>query len=116
MAYDLHGLFNRISHHLRRAPYLQLEEISQLVNVERHTIEKAVKTATGMTFREFRTSMLLEQAMRLLDDNPAQSIKEVAFTLGYNSQRSFCRFIRTAAGCSPKELRGRRKLAKGAVA
>lgn len=115
MAYDLHGLFRRIGNEMHLRPYIQLEELSQRVCVERHTIEKAVKEATGNTFREFRTRMLLERATRLLNDNPAQSIKEIAFNLGYNSQRSFCRFIKTAAGCSPKELRRRQRLEQNAA-
>lgn len=108
MAYDLPGLFGRINHHLCFAPYLQLGDLSRRLRVERHTIEKAVKTATGKTFRQFRTKLLLERATHVLTENPNHSIKEIAFNLGYNSQRSFCRFIRTTTGYSPKELRARR--------
>ena len=108
MAYDLNGLFNRIHRSLRSTPYLSLHELSIRICVERHTIEKAVKKATGKTFREVRNDMLLEQARGLLDSNPNQSIKEVAFKLGYRSQRSFSRFIKSSVGCSPKQLRGSR--------
>jgi AraC-like DNA-binding protein len=105
MAYDLPGLFIKISRHLKTVPYLTLEDLSKQIRVERHTIEKAVKQATGRTFRETRNRILLEHAQGLLEMHPDRSIKEVAFELGYRSQRSFSRFIRTSVGCSPKEFR-----------
>lgn len=115
MAYDLHGLYNQISLLMHSRPYIQLEELSQRLCVERHTIEKSVKEATGKTFRELRSSMRLARATQVLGDNPTQSIKEIAYHLGYNSQRSFCRFIKTTTGFSPKELRERNNMARGAA-
>ncbi|MBZ5534053.1 MAG: helix-turn-helix domain-containing protein [Acidobacteriia bacterium] len=115
MSYDLNGLFNRIQLNLRSTPYLSLNELSTRIGVERHTIEKAVKQATSRTFRELRSEMLLEYARGLLDNNPHQSIKEVAFQLGYRSQRSFSRFIKSSVGCSPKELRADRNFEAVAV-
>lgn len=105
MAYDLQGMFLRINRQLRASPGLSLEQLADSIKVERHTIEKAVKTVTGKTFRELRGDILLEHAKMLLGNNPNQSIKEVAFQLGYRSQRSFSRFIKASAGCSPKEFR-----------
>lgn len=105
MAYDLNGLFIRVHHHLKTIPLLTLVELSSRISVERHTIEKSVKLATGQTFRKMRNELLLAHAKHLLDANPNHSIKEVAFKLGYRSQRSFSRFMRSASGCSPKEFR-----------
>jgi two-component system, response regulator YesN len=107
MAYNLPGLFSQILPYLRSRPYGTLDEIAAHIHVERHTIEKAVKQATGKTFRELRTELLLLHATGMLNAESNQSIKEIAFKLGYQSQRSFSRFIRTAAGCSPKEIRNR---------
>lgn len=105
MAYDLNGLYTRIQRSLSSTPYMSLHALSARLGVERHTIEKAVKQATSKTFREMRNDLLLKHARNLLDSNPNQSIKEVAFKLGYRSQRSFSRFIKSSLGCSPKELR-----------
>lgn len=105
MAYDLSGLYVRVQLHLKATPLLTLEELSARINVERHTIEKSVKQATGQTFRQVRNGLLLAHAKHLLDSHPNHSIKEVAFKLGYRSQRSFSRFMRSEAGCSPKEFR-----------
>jgi two-component system response regulator YesN len=96
---------------------MQLDELSKSLRVERHTIERAIKRTTGNTFREFRARLLLEKAKRVLDEDPLQSIKEVAFILGYSSQRAFCRFTKANAGCSPTELRDKKhKKAETAIA
>ena len=79
--------------------------LSGHLGVGRHTLEKSVKAATGKNFREYRATVLLDQARRRLGQNPNLSIKEIAFSIGFRSQRSFCRFIKATAGCSPKALR-----------
>jgi AraC-like DNA-binding protein len=82
-----------------------LEELSLRIGVGRHTIERAVKKATSLTFRELRNRVMLEQARKMLEGCPNLSIKEIAFELKYGSHRAFSRFVRTMAGSSPKELR-----------
>lgn len=105
MAYDRQSLFRKISIHLFFSPDLSLADVSQGEGVGRHTIERAVKTAVGMTFRDLRNRIKLEQAVKFLESHPRRSIKEVAFKLHYGSPRAFSRFVRTMAGHSPRELR-----------
>lgn len=108
MAYDLPRLYETVRSHLWFNPDLQLDELSQLLKVERHTVEKAVRLATGKTFRELKKDILFRLAIQRLRDDPSLSIKEVAFKLGYCSQRSFCRFVKAMAGCPPTQLRAKR--------
>jgi AraC-like DNA-binding protein len=105
MVYDLHRIFVQVARRLEMAPSISLRQVSESLGVERHTVEKAVKSATGVTFREFRRSILLKHAEGLLRDQPTRSIKEVAFVLGYRSQGSLSRFVRMATGSSAKELK-----------
>lgn len=105
MAYDLHGIFLQVTRRLDMTPFISLTQISENLDVERHTIAKAVKSATGSTFREFRKSMLLKHARSLLKHESNRTIKEVAYALGYRSQGSLSRFVRTATGCSAKQLK-----------
>jgi two-component system, response regulator YesN len=105
MAYDWQGLFHVINNHLLSSAHLSLEDLSRRIRVERHTIEKAVKQATGLTFRKLRNQVMLEKAKALLKSEPNRSIKEIAFKLNYRSHRAFSRFVRTMGGYSPKEFR-----------
>ena len=107
MAYDHRGLFDLIVGCLNSSPNVSMIELSQQLGIGRHTIEKCVKSLTGMTFRKLQRTILLEHARHLLAHHPNLSIKEISFDLGYASQRSFSRFIRASAGCSPNQLRAR---------
>ncbi len=104
--YDLHDLFSRISQKLCLSPQLSLEELSFDIQIERHTIERAVKAGAGTTFRDFRKRSMLNAAQKMLRENPHWSLKEVAYALGYGSLSAFSRSIKCAAGCSPSALRG----------
>ena len=105
MAYDLHRLFLQVRQNLELTPSASLAQLSKNLGIERHTVEKAVKSATGLTFREFRNGVLLRRAQELLKDECNRTIKEVAFMLGYRSQGSLSRFIRIATGCSAKAIK-----------
>jgi len=105
MAYDLRGVFEQAAGALKEDPRRGLKPISQALGVERHTVERAFQLKTGEPFRSFRRELLLERSMGLLASKRTASVKEVAFLLGYKSERAFARFIRNALGCCPCELR-----------
>jgi AraC-like DNA-binding protein len=105
MAYDPQRILLQITRYLDMTPSISLTQLSNRLGIERHTIEKAVKKATGSTFRDLRTSALLKHAHRLLKDDSNRTVKEVAFALGYRSQGSLSRFIRITTGRSAKNLK-----------
>lgn len=104
MAYDLHRIFLQVRRNLELTPSMSLAQLSKNLAIERHTVEKAVKKATGVSFREFRNDVLLRRAQDLLKDESNRTVKEVAFALGYRSQGSLSRFIRIMTGNSAKTI------------
>jgi AraC-like DNA-binding protein len=107
MAYDLMGVFEQAVEALKEDPRRGLKPISEALGVERHAVERAFRLKTGKPFRSFRRELLLGRSMGLLASKRTMSIKQVAFLLGYKSERAFARFITNAFGCSPCELRRR---------
>jgi AraC-like DNA-binding protein len=105
MSYDLGAVFKRATAALHEDPSQGLKAVSEALGVERHTIERAFRLNVGKPFSLFRRELLLERSLELLASKPTQSIKEIAFLLGYKSQRAFARFIRNSFGCCPCELR-----------
>jgi AraC family transcriptional regulator, transcriptional activator of pobA len=105
MAYDLESLLVVIDRHLRTTPSLSLHILAQRLNVERHSIERSVRLARGLTFRQLRNDIMLEEARKMLAEYPYSTIKEIAFRLGYRSQSAFGRFIKEASGSSPTRVR-----------
>lgn len=105
MVYDLRRIFLQVTRQLEMTPSMSLTQIADKLGIERHTIAKAIKDASGLAFREFRASVLLKRTYDLLKDESNRTIKEVAFALGYQSQGSLSRFVRTATGQSAKDLK-----------
>jgi AraC-like DNA-binding protein len=104
MAYDHVVLFNSVCAALQRTPLIRLSELSCQLKIERHTIEKVVRAESGQSFRVLRKRMLFDAARHLLELGPNCSIKEIAFSLGYRSPRSFARFIRGVSAQTPSAL------------
>lgn len=114
MAYHLAQLAALICKHLDAEPRLTLAELSTRLGACRQTLEKAVRTSTGKSFRQRRAEWLVLKARQLLAGDGTYSIKEISYTLGYRSPQAFARFVRTACGCSPSQLREDRRSAGGA--
>src|SRR6267154_1288561 len=101
MSYDQHLLFKAISLSLRRSPCISLLELSKELRVSRRTIQKVVDSTTGRSFRELREGILIARVRTLCLSGPSLAIKELSFSLGYQSARSFARAVRRACGVSP---------------
>ena len=112
MAYDLPRLFKLVCDRLNSSPGMSLTTLSLHIRVERHTIERTIKSVSGMTFRQLRNHLMLERAKVLMRTRPDLNIKEIAFELSYGSHRAFSRFIKENACCSPSELRQKALLEK----
>ncbi|PYU48651.1 MAG: hypothetical protein DMG48_19575 [Acidobacteria bacterium] len=107
MSYDWRLLFEEISICLHESPSKTLLDISKNLQVSRRTIEKAVSTSTGGTFRRLREGILLTRVRSLCASQPTMAIKELCFAVGFKSASSFARAIKRASGSSPEELRFR---------
>jgi AraC-like DNA-binding protein len=107
MSYDPRLLFEEISICLRESPSKTLLDISNNLQVSRRTIEKAISTSTGGTFRRLREEILLTRFRSLCASQPTLAIKELCFAVGFKSATSFARAIKRACGSSPEELRFR---------
>ena len=107
MSYDWRLLFEEIPICLHESPSKTLLDISKNLQVSRRTIEKAVSTSTGGTFRRLREEILLTRVRSLCASQPRLVIKELCFAVGFKSASSFARAIKRASGSSPEELRFR---------
>jgi methylphosphotriester-DNA--protein-cysteine methyltransferase len=105
MSYELKLLFEELSRRFQNTPRLSLRTASEEMNISCRTIQKAIKIATGGTFREFQANIILSRIQFLLGSNPALAIKELSFTVGYRSSRSFARSVKRMCGLCPHALR-----------
>ena len=107
MSYDHLLLFEAVRQSLRRTPSRGLGDLALELGVSRRTIENSVYVAVRKTFREVRKEILVERAKCFLNSNPAMSIKELSFAVGFKSASSFSRAIKRTCGICPEEFRCR---------
>lgn len=105
MAYDLHAVFLLVDANLRAKPSLHLSDLEGALSIGRHTLSRAIKMHTGLSFRQLRSSLMLTHIGRCLAANPACTLKQVSYDAGYSSQRSLSRFVKAQVGISPKRYR-----------
>jgi len=104
MTYNSFRLLEEINDSLQRQPRLTLRELEKRLGVGPHTIEKAVRSATGMCFREYQAAKVLTEASRLLRGTNLLQIKQIAVALGYVNTKSFSRYFKAQTGMTPSEF------------
>jgi AraC-like DNA-binding protein len=105
VSYDTRLLVREISARLAETPCTSLGQLSKDLCVSRRTIESVIKAVTGKTFRELQSHAMFVRVRRILESHPTVAIKELSFTVGYRSARSFARSIKRQSGMTPQQYR-----------
>ena len=85
-------------------PRISLLEISEILAVERHTIESAATELVNLSFRTWRQAVVMVKAAEMLIDSDIL-IKQLAAELGNGSARAFSRAFREHVNTSPGRYR-----------
>jgi len=105
MSYNRTALFASLESHLRRNPSASLSETARYLHIERHTVERIVREHARCAFRDYQRLARRECAQELLAS--ANSVQQIAATLGYSSGTAFSRFFRKETGLTPSVYRRR---------
>lgn len=83
---------------------INIEEVAKELCVSYAWFRKAFKTYTGIAPHQYLLQLKIEKAKMLLP-NRSQSIKEIAFSLNFESPFYFSKLFKEKVGVSPKEYR-----------
>jgi AraC-like DNA-binding protein len=83
----------------RRGKRTTLVAVARAVGASPRTLERLFIAETGLTYRDWCLQARLLQALRLLA--AGQSVKSVAFDVGYRSPSAFVAAFRHALGTTP---------------
>lgn len=75
------------------------------LNMGRSKMFTRLKEVVGLTPNEFTLKLKLEEALRLLQDEPQYNISEISYQLGFTSPRYFSRCFKSFYGVSPLNYR-----------
>jgi AraC-like DNA-binding protein len=83
--------------------------LSAEVGISRVHIHRKMKELTHMTTRDFIKHIRLQQAAILMTENPALTVSDVAYKVGFSNLSHFSTSFKEKYGVSPKEFMERGK-------
>jgi YesN/AraC family two-component response regulator len=93
----------------RDKPFLQpgfsLPDLAKLLNTTVHIVSQAINEGLGRSFFEMVAAYRIEEAKRLLKEQPNIKVEEIAEQVGYNSKSSFNTAFKKISGKTPSEWR-----------
>jgi len=87
---------------LNLKPECCLNELARKLGIDRHNIERAVKSELSIKFRQLKKRIRLERAVNLL--KARHRVKQIALILGYRSLQAFSRFFKNQTGRAPRRF------------
>jgi AraC-like DNA-binding protein len=84
---------------------LDLDGVAAATGTNRNKINEVLKTELGMTFTSYLNKLRLAEAARLLTENGAATVAEVAYGVGYGHVSYFNKLFKEEYGCTPKAFR-----------
>ena len=87
---------------------LSVEEIAAQLGTSSSILRKYFNNFVGEDFRSWRNRIRIEEAKRLIDDNPAMKIVEVMNLTGFNDRPYFYRIFQKLVGVSVSAYRKER--------
>ena len=91
-----------------REPVRTLGEAAERLGTDTRTLYYYFETRIGLDFRTWRTRLRLEDAMRLLADNPALPPATAARISGFSNRSNFSRQFLAYTGLTPAQWRDSR--------
>jgi AraC-like DNA-binding protein len=83
---------------------IQEKDVASICSLSPYRFSRVFKTEVGVTFQEYLVRFRLDEACRLMM-NPAASLTDIAYTVGFNSPSYFSRAFRQVFATSPSDYR-----------
>lgn len=84
---------------------ITLKEAADLLNMSEPSFTRFIKKRTGMSFVDNLNNVRIGVASRMLVDEPATTIAEIAYRCGFNNLSNFNRIFKKKKNYTPHEFR-----------
>lgn len=82
-----------------------IDKVVEHTGVNRNKINELLKAELGFTFSGYLNKLRLTEAARLLSENSAATVAEIAYSVGYGNVSYFNKLFKEEYGCTPKAFR-----------
>ncbi len=77
------------------------EDITEGLHISKSSLQRIIKSETGLTINQLIKEIKLTNARTLIENNEVQSIKEVAYNVGFSNASYFSNQYYERFGCKP---------------
>jgi AraC-like DNA-binding protein len=84
---------------------LDVDTVVAGTGINRTKLNEILKAELGFTFSAYLNKLRLTEAARLLSENTALAVAEIAYSVGYGNVSYFNKLFKEEYGCTPKAFR-----------
>ncbi|HPQ51914.1 MAG TPA: helix-turn-helix domain-containing protein [Spirochaetota bacterium] len=84
---------------------LSLRDLAQELGISTHQLSEILNEKLNKNFKTFINEYRIEEAKKLLIDEPDRSILSIGVAVGFNSNTTFCTVFSKHTGISPRQFR-----------
>lgn len=84
---------------------LRLADIADELAIHPHQCSRILNESFGKSFHDFINYFRIEEAKKLLKDNPEMSVLDIAYYVGFGSKSSFHKYFLKLTGLTPVSFR-----------
>ncbi|XDD50076.1 helix-turn-helix domain-containing protein [Leptospira sp. WS92.C1] len=84
---------------------LTLSGLSKILNIQTHQLSEILNNRLHRSFRDYVTQFRLDEAIKLLREEPERSVLSIVYASGFNSKSAFHKLFQERFGCSPSMFR-----------
>ncbi|TGL92749.1 AraC family transcriptional regulator [Leptospira barantonii] len=84
---------------------LTLGRLAEELEIHTHQLSEILNQNLGKTFREYVAGFRLDEAARILIEEPQRSVLSAAYASGFNSKSAFHKLFQERFGCTPTMFR-----------
>lgn len=100
-------LFEKIDEYICLNKYsaLSIPDIANKFHISPSYVSRVIKSETGVTFVQYYNRLKIEEACRLMSDQPEMKFRELAELLGFSDQHYFSKVFKEYKGLRPTEYK-----------
>ncbi|HEX8605159.1 MAG TPA: helix-turn-helix domain-containing protein [Pseudoduganella sp.] len=84
---------------------MDVDKVVAGTGINRNKLNEILKAELGFTFTAYLNKLRLTEAARLLSENAALAVAEIAYSVGYANVSYFNKLFKDEYGCTPKAFR-----------
>ncbi|MEZ4858631.1 MAG: helix-turn-helix domain-containing protein [Flavobacteriaceae bacterium] len=106
----MNELYFKLTHYMEtEKPFidneLRLVNLADSLGFSTHLLSKVINKKSGKNFNQFINDYRLQEAKKLLLENPDYSIKSIYFDVGFNNKATFYSAFKKEFNCTPTQFK-----------